>query len=64
MAEAAEELHPPAALSKAANEVVVEVEEAQGGAAVGATKEAVAAAAKARGGTNGWGGNRTSCWSC
>ena len=44
--------------------VEAEVEEAQGGAAVGATKEAVAAAAKARGGTNGWGGNRTSCWSC
>ena len=27
-------------------------------------KEAVTASAKARGGTNGWGGNRTSCWSC
>ena len=39
------------------------VEEAHGGAAVGATKEAMAAAAKAGGGTNGWGGNRTSCWS-
>ena len=40
------------------------MEEAQGGAAMGATKEAVAAVAKARGGTNGWRGNRTSCWSC
>ena len=40
------------------------MEEAQGGAAVGAAKETVATSAKARGGTNGWGGNRTSCWSC
>ena len=40
------------------------MEEAQGGAAVGAAKEAVTTSAKARGGTNGWGGNMTSCWSC
>ena len=37
------------------------VEGAQGGDVVGATKEAVTAAAKARGRGNGWGDNRTSC---
>ena len=47
---------------KQQKEVMAEVEGAQGEAAVGSTK-AVTAAAKARGGTNGWGGNRTSCWS-
>ena len=37
------------------------MEEAQGGAVVGAAKEAVATPAKPRGGTKGWGGNRASC---
>ena len=40
------------------------MEEAHGGVAVGAVKEAAAAIAKVRAGTNGWGGNMTSCWSC
>ena len=45
-------------------EVEAEVGEAQGGAAVGTAKEAVATSAKPRGGTNGWGSNKTPCWNC
>ena len=43
---------------KQQKEVMAVVEGAQGEAAVGATKEAVTAVAKARGGTNGWGGQQ------
>ena len=39
------------------------MEKAQGGVAEGAALEATAPLVRARGGTNGWGGNRTSCWS-
>ena len=45
---------------KQQKEVIDVVEGAQGETAVVATEEAVTAAAKANGGTNGWGGNRTS----
>ena len=38
-------------------------EEAQGGGAGGAELEEAAPLARPRGGTNDWGGNRTSCWS-
>ena len=39
------------------------LEEAQGGDARGAALEAATPLVRARGGTNGWGGSRTSCWS-
>ena len=39
------------------------MEEAQGGDARGAALEAATPLVRARGGTNGWGGNITSYWS-
>ena len=43
-------------------EVRAEVEEAQGGDVGSTAKEAAAMPIKPRGGTNGWGVNRTSSW--